>query len=87
MAPTIIVNPWQSDGLWDFDLARLPDDQLHGAGLDRLRLPLLGLVVGALGVMLVIHFYEAILAGLAILIWHLSSTIFNPPVYPDNPSW
>jgi len=37
--------------------------------------------------MLVIHFYEAILAGLAILIWHLSSTIFNPPVYPDNPSW
>jgi cytochrome b subunit of formate dehydrogenase len=43
--------------------------------------------VGALGVMLVIHFYEAILAGLAILIWHLYSTIFNPPVYPNNPSW
>jgi cytochrome b subunit of formate dehydrogenase len=45
------------------------------------------LEVGALGVMLVIHFYEAILAGLAILIWHLYSTIFNPPVYPNNPSW
>jgi len=45
------------------------------------------LKVGALGVMLVIHFYEAILAGLAILIWHLYSTIFNPPVYPNNPSW
>jgi hypothetical protein len=43
--------------------------------------------VGALGVMLVIHFYEAILAGLAILVWHLYSTIFNPPVYPNNPSW
>ena len=43
--------------------------------------------VGALGVMLVIHFYEAILASLAILIWHLYSTIFNPPVYPNNPSW
>ncbi len=43
--------------------------------------------VGALGVMLVIHFYEAILAGLAILIWHLYSTVYNPPVYPNNPSW
>ena len=43
--------------------------------------------VGALGVMLIIHFYEAILASLAILIWHLYSTIFNPPVYPNNPSW
>jgi hypothetical protein len=37
--------------------------------------------------MLVIHFYEAILACLAILIWHFYSTIFNPPVYPNNPSW
>jgi len=45
------------------------------------------LEVGAVGVMLVIHFYEAILAGLAILIWHFYSTIFNPPVYPNNPSW
>jgi cytochrome b subunit of formate dehydrogenase len=45
------------------------------------------LKVGALGIMLVIHFYEAILAGLAILIWHFYSTIFNPPVYPNNPSW
>jgi len=43
--------------------------------------------VQALGVMLVVHYYEAILAGLAILVWHLYSTIFNPPVYPNNPSW
>ncbi len=43
--------------------------------------------VGALGVMLIVHFYEAVLAGLAILIWHFYSTIFNPPVYPNNPSW
>jgi len=43
--------------------------------------------IGALGILLVIHFYEAILASLAILIWHLYSTIFNPPVYPNNPSW
>ncbi len=45
------------------------------------------LQVGGLGVMLVVHFYEAILAGLAIFVWHFYSTIFNPPVYPNNPSW
>ena len=45
------------------------------------------LKVGALGVMLVIHFYETVLATLAILIWHLYSTIFNPPVFPQNPAW
>jgi cytochrome b subunit of formate dehydrogenase len=43
--------------------------------------------IGALGVMLVVHFYEAILASLAILIWHFYSTIFSPTVYPNNPSW
>lgn len=42
---------------------------------------------GFLDVSLVIHFYEAILASLAILIWHLYSTVFNPHVYPMNPSW
>lgn len=42
---------------------------------------------GFLDVALVIHFYEAILATLAILIWHLYSTVFNPHVYPMNPSW
>jgi cytochrome b subunit of formate dehydrogenase len=35
----------------------------------------------------IIHFYEAILATLAILIWHMYSTVFNPHVYPMNPSW
>jgi len=45
------------------------------------------LPVDALGVMLVVHYFEAVLAGLAILIWHLYSTVFNPPVYPNNPSW
>jgi len=45
------------------------------------------LSVQSLGVMLVVHYYEAILAGLAIIVWHLYSTIFNPPVYPNNPSW
>jgi cytochrome b subunit of formate dehydrogenase len=42
---------------------------------------------GFLDVSLVIHYYEAILATLAIFIWHLYSTVFNPHVYPMNPSW
>ena len=42
---------------------------------------------GFLDVSLVVHYYEAILATLAILIWHLYSTVFNPHVYPMNPSW
>jgi formate dehydrogenase gamma subunit len=42
---------------------------------------------GVLDVMLVIHYYEAWLATLSILIWHLYSTVFNPAVYPMNPSW
>nr|MBN2277361.1 cytochrome c3 family protein [candidate division Zixibacteria bacterium] len=42
---------------------------------------------GFLDVVLVIHYYEAWLAFLAILIWHMYSTIFNPDVYPMNPSW
>jgi len=42
---------------------------------------------GFLDVALVVHYYEAILASLAIAVWHLYSTIFNPQVYPMNPSW
>lgn len=42
---------------------------------------------GFLDVMLVIHYYEAWLAFLAILIWHMYSTVFSPKVYPMNPSW
>ncbi len=42
---------------------------------------------GILDVALVIHYYEAILATLAVFIWHLYSTVFNPQVYPMNPSW
>jgi len=42
---------------------------------------------GVLDVSLIIHYYEAILASLSILIWHLYSTVFNPKVYPMNPSW
>jgi cytochrome b subunit of formate dehydrogenase len=35
----------------------------------------------------VIHFYEAILASLAILVWHFYSVIFDPMVYPMDPAW
>jgi cytochrome b subunit of formate dehydrogenase len=42
---------------------------------------------GFLDVMLVVHFYEAWLATLSIMIWHMYSTVFSPNVYPMNPSW
>ena len=34
-----------------------------------------------------VHFYEAILATLAILVWHFYFVIFNPDVYPMNLAW
>ena len=34
-----------------------------------------------------IHFYEAWLASLAILVWHMYFVIFNPEVYPMNMAW
>lgn len=47
----------------------------------------LGLPKGVLDVMLVIHYYEAWLAFLAILIWHVYGTVFKAGVYPMNPAW
>ncbi len=34
-----------------------------------------------------VHFYEAILAALSILLWHFYMTIFDPDVYPMDWSW
>jgi cytochrome b subunit of formate dehydrogenase len=34
-----------------------------------------------------IHFYEAVLATLAILVWHFYWSVFDPDVYPMNWSW
>ena len=34
-----------------------------------------------------VHFYEAVLASLTILVWHFYSVIFNPDVYPMNFAW
>ncbi len=41
----------------------------------------------ALDLATVIHFYEAVLAALAIVVWHLYSVIFDPVVYPMDPAW
>ena len=35
----------------------------------------------------IVHFYEAILATLAIIVWHFYFVIFNPEVYPMNLAW
>ena len=34
-----------------------------------------------------LHFYEALLATLAIVVWHLYSVIFDPEVYPMDTAW
>jgi len=34
-----------------------------------------------------VHFYEAILATLAIIVWHFYFVICNPDVYPMNLAW
>ena len=34
-----------------------------------------------------VHFYEAWLATLAILVWHIYYVVFNPEVYPMNTAW
>ena len=34
-----------------------------------------------------IHFYEAVLATLAIVVWHFYQVFFDPDVYPMNWSW
>ena len=35
----------------------------------------------------VIHYYEAVLATLAILVWHSYWVIFDPKEIPMNPAW
>lgn len=44
----------------------------------------LGLPRWWVDVALLIHYYEAILATLAILIWHIYAVVFDPDVYPIN---
>jgi len=35
----------------------------------------------------IVHFYEAVLATLAIVVWHFYWVIFDPYEYPMNPAW
>lgn len=35
----------------------------------------------------VVHYYEAVLATLAIVVWHFYWVIFDPNEYPTNPAW
>jgi formate dehydrogenase gamma subunit len=46
-------------------------------------------LLGKLGwdVARLVHFYEAWLATLAILVWHIYFVVFNPEVYPMNLAW
>jgi len=41
----------------------------------------------AIDVAMTIHFYEAVLATLAIVVWHFYHVIFDPDVYPMNWAW
>jgi formate dehydrogenase gamma subunit len=41
----------------------------------------------ALDLATLVHYYEAWLATLAILVWHFYVVIFNPDVYPMNLAW
>jgi cytochrome b subunit of formate dehydrogenase len=34
-----------------------------------------------------VHYYEAVLACLAIVIWHFYTVIFDPDVYPMDTAW
>ena len=34
-----------------------------------------------------VHFYEAVLAAMAIVVWHFYSVIFDPDVYPMDMAW
>ena len=48
-------------------------------------LPLLGM--GGMNIATAIHWYEAILASLAILVWHFYFVFINPDVFPMNKAW
>ena len=41
----------------------------------------------AVDVATTIHYYEAILATLAICVWHLYHVVFDPDVYPLSLAW
>lgn len=60
---------------------------LTGVMLWANRFTLKWLPKAALDLATTVHFYEAVLAALAIVIWHLYSVIFDPDVYPMETAW
>lgn len=46
-----------------------------------------GWPVWLINVARIIHYYEALLATLAIIVWHGFHTVFHPDEYPMNTSW
>jgi hypothetical protein len=42
---------------------------------------------GALDLATSVHYYEAVLATLAIVVWHFYFAIFDPDVYPMDTAW
>ncbi len=47
----------------------------------------LGLSLWVLDLARMIHYYEAWLATLAIIVWHFYFVIFDPTIYPMNWAW
>ncbi len=41
----------------------------------------------AYNIALAVHYYEAILATLTIIVWHLYSVVWNPEIYPMSWAW
>lgn len=60
---------------------------LTGVALWGENLMLAWLPKAALDVATAVHFYEAVLATLAILVWHFYFVIFDPEVYPMDTAW
>jgi len=52
---------------------------------EKIFLPIIG--TAGMDISTVIHFYEAVLASLAILVWHFYFVFINPVMFPMNKAW
>jgi cytochrome b subunit of formate dehydrogenase len=68
--------------VWGFALMTSTGLLLWANSLVLSRLPKIVLDVAT-----ALHFYEALLACLAVAVWHFYVVIFDPDVYPMNPCW
>jgi len=60
---------------------------LTGVALWGVKYTLVWMPKSWLDVATAIHFYEAVLATLSILVWHFYFVIFDPEVYPMDTAW